>query len=72
MTKRLVDVDDDLLIAAQRASGDTTIKSTVHRALELLVAQHRRKEAELRDRWTELGDSLADLQDQDVMRRAWS
>lgn len=72
MTKRLVDVDDDLLIAAQRASGDTTIKATVHRALELLVAQHRRREVELRDRWTELGDSLADLQDQDVMRRAWS
>ena len=49
MTKRLMDVDDDLLIAVQRASGDTTIKSTVHRALELLIAQHRQKEAELRD-----------------------
>ncbi|MGH3569612.1 MAG: hypothetical protein ACRDRH_27090 [Pseudonocardia sp.] len=71
MTKRFVDVDD-LLIAAQGASGGAMIKLTVHRSLELLVAQHRRKEAELRDRWIDLGDSLADLQDQDVMRRAWS
>ncbi|MGQ0573184.1 MAG: type II toxin-antitoxin system VapB family antitoxin [Pseudonocardia sp.] len=72
MTKRLVDIDDDLLSAAQRTSGATTIKQTVHRALELLVAQHRAQEVEIRRDWAELGDALGDLQDEDVMRRAWS
>ncbi len=71
MTKRLVDVDDELLTAAQRASGDATIKATVHQALELYVAEHRRKEAELRQRWAALGDVLVDLQDPEVMRGAW-
>ncbi|HEU0088867.1 MAG TPA: hypothetical protein VFQ77_14675 [Pseudonocardiaceae bacterium] len=37
MTKRLVEVDDELLVAAQRASGESTIKNTVQRALELLL-----------------------------------
>lgn len=72
MTKRLVDIDDDLLIAAQRVSGESTIKQTVHRALEALVAQHRAREAEIRRQWAELGDALDDLQNEDVMRRAWS
>ena len=72
MTKRLVDVDDDLLSAAQSASGEPTIKATVHRALLLLVTENRRREADLRQRWAALGDSLADLDDDEVMRRAWS
>ncbi len=72
MTKRLVDMDDELLQAAQSVSGESTIKGTVQRALELLVSQNARREAELRERWASLGDSMADLQDEDVMRRAWS
>lgn len=71
MTKRLVDIDDDLLAAAQQASGDATIKATMHQALELYVAEHRRKEAELRERWAALGDVLVDLQDPEIMRGAW-
>ncbi len=72
MTKRLVDMDDELLRAAQSVSGESTIKGTVQRALELLVSQNACREAELRERWASLGDSMADLQDEDVMRRAWS
>lgn len=71
MTKRLVDIDDDLLDAAKAAAGERTIKATVHRALELLVDQNRRREAGLRQRWADLGDSMADLQDDAVMDRAW-
>jgi Arc/MetJ family transcription regulator len=72
VTKHLVDVDDELLNAAQSASGEPTIKATVHRALLLLLTENRRREAELRERWATLGDSLADLDDEDVMRQAWS
>ena len=72
MTKRLVDVDDELLLAAQRFSGEDTIKGTVQRALELLVSQASRRESELRRRWEDMGDALADLQDDAVMRQAWS
>ncbi|MGH3914624.1 MAG: type II toxin-antitoxin system VapB family antitoxin [Pseudonocardiaceae bacterium] len=72
MTKRLVDMDDELLGAAQRISGESTIKGTVQRALEMLVAGGLRSEAELRGRWAELGAGLADLQDDAVMRQAWS
>jgi len=72
VTKRLVDVDDELLRAAQQAVGETTIKATVHRALELVVAQRDGREAELREQWETLGTALADLQDDTVMQRAWS
>lgn len=72
MTKRLVDVDDELLQAARAASGEPTIKATVQRALELLVAQRGLQEAELRDSWAALGTSFDDLHDDAVMRRAWS
>lgn len=72
MTKRLVDIDDELLLAAQEAAGQKTIKGAVAIALEHLVTEHRRREQALRDRWDLLGDTLADLQDREVMRRAWS
>jgi Arc/MetJ family transcription regulator len=72
MTKRLVDLDDELLSAAQHAAGEDTIKGTITRALEELVTRSGVREAELRDRWTALGDSLADLEDPEVMREAWS
>jgi len=37
MTKRLVDIDDDLLERATSALGSRTIKDTVTRALQRLV-----------------------------------
>lgn len=72
MTKHLVDMDDDLLIAAQAVAGERTIKGTVRKALESLVSEQQRTEHDLHERWRELGDVLADLQDDDVMGPAWS
>lgn len=72
MTKRLVDLDDELLSAAQAVAGERTIKGTVKKALELLVSQQLRTEHDLHERWSELGDVLADLQADDVMGGAWS
>lgn len=63
---------DELLVAALRASGESTIKGTVLGAPEMLVAESLRSAAELRERWASLGVSLADLQDDAVMRQAWS
>ena len=37
MTKRLVEIDDDLLERARNAAGSSTIKDTVTRALQRLV-----------------------------------
>ena len=37
MTKRLVEIDDDLLAQARAAAGTSTIKATVETALQRLV-----------------------------------
>ncbi len=65
-------MDDALLSSAQAAAGERTIKGTVKKALETLISQQQRTEDDLHERWSELGDVLADLQDDEVMRRAWS
>jgi Arc/MetJ family transcription regulator len=72
VTKRLIDIDDELLAAAQQAAGQDSIKGTVTEALNRLVAQQRRREQYLRDSWAQLGDAMVDLQDDEVMHRAWS
>lgn len=72
MTKRLIDIDDALLAAAQEAAGQDSIKGTVTEALDRLVAQQRRREEHLRASWADLGEVLADLQDDEVMREAWA
>lgn len=72
VTKRLIDIDDELLASAQEAAGQDSIKGTVTEALNRLVAQQHRREQYLRESWAQLGDALADLEDDDVMRRAWS
>lgn len=41
MTKRLVDIDDDLLERARSAAGTDTIKATVDTALRQLVDHER-------------------------------
>ena len=42
MSKRLVDIDDDLLQAASMVLGASTMKEAVNRALESVVLADRR------------------------------
>jgi Arc/MetJ family transcription regulator len=41
MTKRLVEIDDDLLAAARAQLGGTTIKETVKEALQRVAGSRR-------------------------------
>lgn len=73
MTKRLIDLDDQLVEHAQEVSGQPTLKATVSLALEMLVTEHSRREASLRAQWATLDESLlANLHDPDIERQAWS
>ena len=72
LTKRLVEIDDEILTAARDAAGSSTIRATVQAGLERLVADARRREELLRNGWSLIGDALTDLHDEDVMRDAWS
>jgi Arc/MetJ family transcription regulator len=67
VSKRLVDIDDDLLEEATAILGATTMKETVNRSLETVVlAARRRRHA---DRLEEMRD--LDLADPTVMAGAW-
>lgn len=67
MTKRLVDIDDDLLARATEILGESTMKATVNRALQTCVdLEVRRRHAE---RLLTM-DGL-DLDDPEVMAGAW-
>jgi Arc/MetJ family transcription regulator len=67
MTKRLVDIDDDLLERAQEVLGSRTIKETVNRALDETVRLELRRR--LIDRLSRM-EGL-DLDDPEVMKGAW-
>lgn len=67
MTKRLVDIDDDLLAAAREALGATTMKETVNRALKEAVDLAARRESLLRLS----DDAFSDLRDPAVRASAW-
>ncbi|MCB9389445.1 MAG: type II toxin-antitoxin system VapB family antitoxin [Acidimicrobiia bacterium] len=67
MTKRLVDIDDDLLAAATEVLGASTMKEAVNRSLTEVV--HAARRAEHADRLTALQD--LDLDDAEVMSKAW-
>lgn len=67
MTKRLVDIDDDLLQAARSSLSTTTIRETVNRALSDATAAARRREFLQRM----AADGLPDLRDPDVLAAAW-
>lgn len=67
MSKRLVDIDDQLLDEATAALGSGTMKETVNRSLEAVVlAARRRRHADRLERMEGL-----DLADADVMAGAW-
>ncbi|MGZ4619471.1 MAG: DUF2191 domain-containing protein [Frankiaceae bacterium] len=67
MTKRLVDIEDELVAAARAELGTRTLKETVHEALTLtLTVAARRREIE---RLT--AGEPKDLRDPDVTASAW-
>ncbi|MDY7101246.1 MAG: type II toxin-antitoxin system VapB family antitoxin [Actinomycetota bacterium] len=67
MTKRLVDIDDELLAEARRLSGATTMKDAVDTALrELVRAELRRRHL----RRLETGEGT-DIADEEIMSGAW-
>jgi Arc/MetJ family transcription regulator len=67
MSKRLVDIDDDLLEEASAVLGATTMKEAVNRSLESVVlAARRRRHAERLENM----DGL-DLDNSKVMGGAW-
>jgi Arc/MetJ family transcription regulator len=67
MTKRLIDVDDDLIETVKAYLGTSTLKDTVHQAL--LEIQARRDREEELAWWAT--DPLPDLRNPEVMDRAW-
>jgi Arc/MetJ family transcription regulator len=70
MTKRLVDIDDEILEEARRALGTTTLKDTVNQSLQSTVRVHRRTEI-TREDLQRVGELLVDLRDPEVMAKAW-
>ena len=67
MTKRLVDIDDDLLAEARVLTGAATMKEAVNAALQQVI------DSELRRRHLrrlESGEGT-DLADEELMRDAW-
>ena len=67
MTKRLVDIEDSLLLEAQRVCGASTMKSTVAIALKELVDTETRRQHLVR---LMTGEGT-DLADEDLMQGAW-
>ena len=67
MTKRLVDIDDDLLEEVRSLTGASTMKEAVNGALQHVVDFELRLE-HVRRLMTQEGLDLADEQ---VMRDAW-
>lgn len=70
MTKRLVDIDDEVLESAREALGTTSLKDTVNTALgEAAHAAHRR--GLTREDLKRFAEASRDLGDPDVMAKAW-
>ena len=67
MTKTLIEIDDEYLVAAQHALGTATKKDTVNAALREVTALAARR----RDLQRFISRGLPDLEDEDVMRAAW-
>jgi Arc/MetJ family transcription regulator len=67
VTKRLIDVDDTKMDAAQEILGTTTLKATVDAALQEVLDLAERRRALLADR----GIDYSALADDDARRAAW-
>lgn len=70
MTKRLVDIDDDVLDEARRALGTTTLKDTVNESLRNTVQSARRRAITYEDIMA-FAEAAKDLGDPEVMAKAW-
>lgn len=67
MTKRLIDLDDDLLAAAQREMGTTGVSDTVRAALRHAAATSARaREIE----WLTQG-GMEPMADKDIRAQVW-
>lgn len=71
MSKRLVDIDDELLDAARRLLGTDTIKATVNTALRQSVHAAERREHVDRSALQRFAAASHDLLDDEVMADAW-
>lgn len=70
MTKRLVDIDDEVLEQARAALGTVTLKDTVNASLaETAKAAYRR--AITREDLQRFAEAARDLGDPEIMARAW-
>lgn len=67
MTKRLVDIDDDLLAEVRVLTGAATMKEAVNAALQQVIDDELRRR-HLRRLEAGVGTDLAD---DEVMRDAW-
>ena len=67
VTKRLVEIDDEVLAAAREALATTTITATVNRALQDAATSARRRQFVARA----AAGGLPDLQDEAIMADAW-
>ncbi|MYI56670.1 MAG: type II toxin-antitoxin system VapB family antitoxin [Acidimicrobiia bacterium] len=67
MTKRLVDIDDDLLAEVRVLTGAVTMKEAVNAALQQVIDSELRRR-HLRRLQASEGTDLAD---EEVMRGAW-
>ena len=71
MTKRLIDIDDRLLLAAQAALGAETFKETVRVALEQAISRRGRVGTPTSSLLANFAAATRDLSDPEVMDAAW-
>lgn len=69
MTKRLVDIDDEVLEEARDVLGTTTLKDTVNTSLRQTVESSRARSDPID--WDAFHEASRDLADPDVMKKAW-
>lgn len=70
MTKRLVDIDDEVLAEARAVLGTVTLKDTVNAALETATRVARQR-AITREDIAEFVKATEDLRDPEIMAKAW-
>jgi Arc/MetJ family transcription regulator len=70
MTKRLVDIDDEVLENARLALGTTTLKDTVNESLRATVQASRRRALTPED-IAAFVEATEDLRNPEIMAKAW-